>query len=191
MPSSAANGATWTNPVKVNVEDADGYVASSNTDTVTLAIATPSGNGAQLLCNGSGVSPPQVAAIAGVATFNNCKIVGPASPPNYTLTATGDTPDGLTPAPASGSITVSPGAPAGLTSPSGMPSTAANGATWSKAVAVNLDDSGGNLTNSTDYVTQAIASASWQWGPAHSATAVASVRSQVAAIAGVATLQQL
>ncbi len=51
-PGGGPNGEAWTTQPVVNVENILGYTAMSNSDTVTLAIASPLGNGATLTCTG-------------------------------------------------------------------------------------------------------------------------------------------
>ena len=67
------------------MEDANGNVVTSDTGTVTLAIASGPG-GPSLSCSNPGF--PTIAAVAGVATFTNCQISGTAAAGTYTLQAT-------------------------------------------------------------------------------------------------------
>jgi hypothetical protein len=66
-------GTNFATSPKVSVEDANGNVVTSDTGTVTLAIASGPG-GASLSCSNPGF--PTIAAVAGVATFTNCQING-------------------------------------------------------------------------------------------------------------------
>ena len=66
-------GTNFATSPKVSVEDANGNVVTSDTGTVTLAIASGPG-GASLSCSNPGF--PTIAAVAGVATFTNCQISG-------------------------------------------------------------------------------------------------------------------
>jgi trimeric autotransporter adhesin len=66
-------GTNFATSPKVSVEDANSNVVTSDTGTVTLAIASGPG-GASLTCSNPGF--PTIAAVAGVATFTNCQISG-------------------------------------------------------------------------------------------------------------------
>ena len=80
-----APGTNFATSPKVSVEDANGNVVTSDTGTVTLAIASGPG-GPSLSCSNPGF--PTIAAVAGVATFTNCQISGTAAAGTYTLQAT-------------------------------------------------------------------------------------------------------
>jgi len=77
-------GTNFATSPKVSVEDTNGNVVTSDTGTVTLAIASGPG-GASLSCSNPGF--PTIAAVAGVATFTNCQIGG-AVIGTFTLQAT-------------------------------------------------------------------------------------------------------
>ena len=77
----AENVALGTQPV-VAIQDAYGNTVTSNTSSVTLAIASGPGAGV-FACTAN----PK-AAVSGVATFAGCKITGTAAAGTYTLTAT-------------------------------------------------------------------------------------------------------
>jgi hypothetical protein len=66
-------GSNFATSPKVSVEDANSNVVTSDTGTVTLAIASGPGGGS-LSCSNTGF--PTIAAVAGVATFTNCQISG-------------------------------------------------------------------------------------------------------------------
>ncbi|HEV3368661.1 MAG TPA: hypothetical protein VG074_03800, partial [Acidimicrobiales bacterium] len=66
-------GTNFLTSPKVSVEDANANVVTSDTGTVTLAIASGPA-GASLSCSNPGF--PTIAAVAGVATFTNCQIGG-------------------------------------------------------------------------------------------------------------------
>jgi hypothetical protein len=66
-------GTNFATSPKVSVEDTNGNVVTSDTGTVTLAIASGPG-GASLSCSNPGFLT--IAAVAGVATFTNCQIGG-------------------------------------------------------------------------------------------------------------------
>jgi RHS repeat-associated protein len=76
QPAGAQPGADFTVQPQVSVEDADGNVVATNTDTIQLSLTTP--NGATLSCT-------SLAAVAGVASFTGCGIDTAGT---YTLTAT-------------------------------------------------------------------------------------------------------
>jgi hypothetical protein len=78
-------GTNFATSPKVSVEDANGNVVTSDTGTVTLAIASGPA-GPSLSCSNPGF--PTIAAVAGVATFTNCQISGTAAAGTYTLQAT-------------------------------------------------------------------------------------------------------
>ena len=69
----------------VAVEDAFSNVVTTDTGSVTLAISSGPAAGS-LACSNSGF--PNVAAVAGVASFANCQINGTAAAGTYTLVAT-------------------------------------------------------------------------------------------------------
>jgi len=73
-----------TSPV-VSVEDAGGNVVTSDTGSVTLAVNSGPAAGS-VTCSNAGF--PTVSAVAGVATFTNCRITGTAAAGTYTLKAT-------------------------------------------------------------------------------------------------------
>src|ERR1019366_4456679 len=103
QPGGGANGANLGTQPVIAVEDANSNIVTTNTDSITLAIASQPGSGATLTC-----STDPLAASSGVASFAGCKIVGTIG--SYTLTAT----DGLlTPATSNG-ITITVGAAAQL-----------------------------------------------------------------------------
>ena len=148
QPGGGPNGQPWSTQPVVDVEDANGDIATNNSDTVTLAIASgPSG--ASLTCNGG---PPSMGAIGGKASFSGCQIIGPIG--NYTLTASANDPvqGALTPA-TSTSFPVAVGAPNKLVF-STQPGDGQNGAALSTQPAVTIEDSGGNkVPASTDTIT--------------------------------------
>ena len=131
-PSTGAAGTALTS-FQVLLEDPAGAVYPA-TNKVTLT-STPTGVSGTLTAN----------AVNGVATFSNVVFNTPGA---YTLTAASS---GLTSI-VSPSITVSAGAPATL-SFSTQPSNTATGAAISPSVVVQLKDSLGNLTTSTQAVT--------------------------------------
>ena len=127
-------------------------VATSNSDTITLAIASGK-PGASLTCNGGGA--PTAVAVNGQATFSGCQIVGTAWD-QYSVTASDSTTAGISSV-TSGLFPITFGAPSKLvfgTQPGG----GANGAAWSSQPSVTIEDSGGNtVSNSTQTVTLRIA----------------------------------
>ena len=86
QPTSAGAGATLSPAVTVRVEDAAGNVVANDTSSVTVAIGNNPGGGTL----GGTLT---VAAVNGVATFNNLSINNPGT--GYTLVATDTTGNGL------------------------------------------------------------------------------------------------
>ncbi len=154
QPGGGKNGAPLSVQPAVTVDDSGGNPITGSTDTVNLAIASqPSGQTASLTCNGG---PPSLAASGGIATFNDCQIVGPAG--NYTLTATTTDPTGGPLQSDSDSFPITLGQPAQLVFTT-QPGGGANGTDWGAQPVVKIEDSGGNIiTGSTDTVALAIAS---------------------------------
>ena len=140
-----------TSPV-VTVEDSSGNVVTSDTGTVTLAIASGPG-GASLSC--SNVGFPTIAAVTGVATFTNCQISGTAAAGTYTLQATRG---GLTTA-LSGNVAITAGTATKLafnTQPTVGQNIQAKG-TGTFSVSVSVQDANANtVTTATNAVTLAI-----------------------------------
>jgi hypothetical protein len=84
QPVGAASGSNFATQPVVSVEDANGNLVSSGTNSnasITLAIATQPAAGATFTCTTNPVT-----ASAGVATFAGCKITGLGG--SYTLSAT-------------------------------------------------------------------------------------------------------
>ena len=150
------------------MEDAFGNVVTSNTSTVTIAVASGPGG----FTSGSTTS---VAAASGVATFSNLVL---DSVGNYTL-AVSDS--GLTRA-TTGTISVNPGAANKLVVKQ-TPSTGTAGQALG-ALTVSVEDAVGNvLTGNTSTVTIAVAS-----GPGG---LISTSTTSVAAVSGVATFSNL
>lgn len=145
QPSNTAAGATITPAVKVTARDANGNTATSFTGNVTVAIGTnPPGNGVL-----SGTTT--VAAVAGVATFNNLSIDKAGN--GYTLTATAT---GLTEA-TSATFNITPPPPQAQLAFTVQPSNTVAGETISPAVQVTAKDGNGNtVTSFTGNVTLTI-----------------------------------
>jgi Tfp pilus assembly protein PilV len=147
-PGGGPNGQIWASqsqPV-VAIQEA-GVNQTSITTTVTLAISSSPG-AASLQCSNPGTSAQT---IAGVATFAGCSIVGPVGS-TYQLTATAVSGSGIGSV-TSPSFTISVGAPSQLvfeTEPGGGVS---KKNPLSPQPVLYLEDSGGNLTNSTLSVT--------------------------------------
>src|SRR6202000_1999822 len=122
---------------KVSIEDSLGNVVNS-TASVTLSIASqPVGNTATLSCTAN----PK-AAVAGVATFGGCNIVGPEG--TYTLTATSS---GLTSTTSNNlTITVGPATQLVFTT---QPGGGSGGVVWSIQPVVTVEDSGGNTVTTS------------------------------------------
>jgi hypothetical protein len=144
-------GTNFTTSPKVSVEDSSGIVVTSDTGTVTLATAT--GPGGTLTCSNTGF--PSIAAVAGVATFTNCQISGPAGAGTYTLSATRA---GLTTA-LSGNVVINPGTATKLAfslQPTvGQNIQATGTGTFSASVSVQ-DANANTVTTATSTVTLAI-----------------------------------
>ena len=168
QPSTAAAGATISPPVKVQIRDAFGNLTAS-TDNVTVAINNNPGSGTL-----SGALT--IAAIGGVATFNDLSIDNPGT--GYTLQAT----SGVLTSATSSAFNIS-ATPAKL----GFfvqPSDEAAGATITPAVQVEIQDNVGNrVTTATNSVTLAIGT--------NPSGGVLSGTLTVAAVAGVATFNNL
>ena len=92
-----AIGTAFQTSPSVSIQDASGNVVATDTGNVTLAIASGPAAGT-LSCTSM-----TVAAVAGVAAFQNCKISGTSAGGAYTLVATRT---GLTPTGASNTIVV-------------------------------------------------------------------------------------
>jgi uncharacterized repeat protein (TIGR03803 family) len=165
QPTNVAAGSAVSPAVTVSVEDQFGNVVTSNTSSVTVAVATGPGT------LGGTVT---VAAVNGVATFNNLSLTTAG---NYTVNAT----DGALTGATSSSFTVSPAAAAKLAFAQ-QPTNVAAGSTISPAVTVDVEDQYGNIvTGNTSNVTMSIAS-----GPGTLGGTVT-----VAAVNGVATFSNL
>ncbi len=149
QPGDGQNGAALSTQPAVTIEDSGGNKVTTSTDIVALT-STPGPPVATLTCTG-GMS---VAAVAGVATFSGCQIVGPVG--TYTLSAT-DSSDGASVTSAAFNLDV--GSSTQLVF-SAQPGGGANGAVWSAQPAVTIKDSGGNPTASTDTITLAISGSS-------------------------------
>jgi len=168
-PTPVTAGQAIAPAVQVAVEDVFGNVVTTDTSTVMIAVAT--GPGGFI-----GGSTTNVAAVGGVATFNNL-ILGIAG--NYTLTAT----DGALTSVTSARFAVSV-APASQLVYTRSVSTGTAGQALSPSLTVAVEDAFGNLI-STDTSTVTIAVASGPGG-----FDVASTTSAVAA-SGVATFSNL
>jgi hypothetical protein len=140
-----------TSPV-ISVEDANGNVVTSDTGTVTVAIASGPGGGS-LSCSNPGF--PSAAAVTGVATFTNCQISGTAAAGTYTLQATRS---GLTTA-LSGNVVINAGAATKLAL-SAQPTVGQNiqaKSTGTFSASVSVQDANANtVTTATNAVTLAI-----------------------------------
>ncbi len=143
QPGGGTGGVAWGVQPKVAIQDAYSNTVTSSTASVTLSVASGTA-GAILTCTTNPVT-----AVAGVATFAGCKIDKSGS---YTLTATSatlatDTSTGFT-------IAVGVAAKLGY---SAQPSAVVAGVAISPAVAVAVQDAGGNtVTTSSVTVTTAI-----------------------------------
>jgi hypothetical protein len=148
--------------VKVALKDAFGNIATGDTSTVTLGIAT----GPASFTSASTLS---VAAVNGVATFSNL-ILNKSG--KYTLNAA----DGALPVPVSGTITIN-AAPATQLVLLQSPTTGTAGVALAPAVKVAVEDQFGNLVNAFSTVTLTISSGTFASG---STTATAGVSGGIA-----------
>ncbi|HXZ82208.1 MAG TPA: Ig-like domain repeat protein [Acidimicrobiales bacterium] len=171
-PSATASGGTafGTQPV-VSIEDTTGNVVTTNSSTVTLALAG-SPTGVTFSCTSN--AP---AASAGVASFAGCKINLAGT---YSLTAT----DGTLTVAVSSSIQVSVGPAAQLSFTTEPSNSAVPGTAFSVQPVVSVEDAGGNVvtsgTNSNASVTLALTSAA-------AGATLACTANSVSASAGVTT----
>ncbi len=155
--------------LKVDVESSTGAVVTTNTSTVTLAVASGPGG----FTTGSTTS---VAAASGVATFSNLVLDTSGT---YTFNIT----DGTLTSATSGNITVSPAAASKLVLQQ-APTTGTAGQALSPSVKVAVEDAFGNLvTTNTSNVTTAVTT-----GPGVFATGSTT---SAAAASGVATFSNL
>ncbi len=168
VPTTGTAGQAVTPAVTVAVEDAFGNVVTTNTSNVKIAIASGPGG----LTTGS---TTRVAAVNGVATFNNLVLDTAGA---YTLQAT----DNSLTAATSSTLTINPGASTQLAYAQ-IPTTGTAGHALSPAVQVAVEDAFGNVVTS-DTSTVVVAVATGPGGFTGSTTSVA-------AIAGVATFNNL
>lgn len=174
-PTGQTASGTLTGNVVVQVEDANGDLITNDTSNVTLSVATPSG-----IAFGTD-STATVAAVGGIATFNNL-VLNKAD--TYTLSAT-DTDSGtaLTPA-TSTSFTITHAAATQLAFATQPTSNVAVGANFGPVV-LDVEDAYGNLvTNNVSAVTLGINSGGVS-GESITGTTTA------AAVAGVATFNNI
>ncbi len=168
-PSSGTAGQALSPSVTAAVEDAFGNVVTSNTSTVTIAVASGPGG----LTSGSTTS---VAAASGVATFSNLVLDTSGS---YTL-AVSDS--GLTGA-TTGTISVSPGAASKVVLQQ-TPTSGTAGQALSPSVTAAVEDAFGNVVTSNTS-TETIAVASGPGGLASGSTTTAAATSGVATFSNV------
>src|ERR1039458_7007738 len=168
QPAGASGGTAFSTQPVVSIEDAGGNVVTTDSSTVTLAIAasTPSTGGPGTLAGCTGTES------SGVVTFTGCRInaVGTA----YELTAT----DGSLASATTGAFNVVAGvATQAVDTTTPGPSTSA--VSFTSQPVVTLEDAGGNVaTSSTNAVSLAVNSGT---GTLRCTT------NPVAAVAGVAT----
>ena len=169
QPSNTVFGVAISPAVTVQVQDANGFVVTSSTASVTVAIGTNPGSGAL-----SGTLTQ--AAVGGVATFNNLSINNAGI--GYTLTAASSGLTGTT----STSFTII--GPAAKLAFGVQPSNTVFGVAISPAVTVQVQDANGFVvTSSTASVTVAI-------GTNPGSGALSGTLTQ-AAVGGVATFNNL
>ena len=165
QPTNTVSGAVISPAVTVQIQDANGFLTTS-TANVTLSL-----NGIGTL---SGTKT--VAAVAGVATFNNLSVDKAAT--GYTLSATSA---GLTPI-NSNTFNITAGAAAKLAVIT-QPTNTVSATVISPAVTVQIQDAAGNVTTSTANVVMAIGT--------NPSSGTLSGTTTVAAVAGVATFSTL
>lgn len=162
IPTTVGTAGIVLPTTKVALEDVYGNVATGNSSTVTLGIATgPAG-----FAGGSTLS---VAAKRGVATFSNL-ILNTSG--KYTLIAS----DGSLPAPKSGTFTINPAAATQLVLLQ-APKTGTAGVALSPVVKVAVEDQFGNLVTAWSNVTLTLSSGTFSNG---STTYIAGVSNGIA-----------
>ena len=161
-----------------SVEDAFANVLTTDTGNVTLAISSGPGAGS-LSCSNGGF--PTIAAVAGVASFTNCKISGTAGAGTYTLNATRA---GLTSTGASSNVVINVGSASKLVFATQPVAGVAEATSFGTSPVVSVEDALGNVVSAdTGNVTLAISS-----GPgAGSLSCSNGGFPTIAAVAGVAT----
>ncbi len=169
QPQDSTGGVDFASDVKVKIVDDEGNTVVSADDTITLAYDSGGDAAGVLTCD-----DPSVAAVNGVATFEDCSINLDGD--DYKLKATAS---GLTTATSSTfDITVGPAAKLTFTT---EPSAVATAATdFAQQPVVTVQDAGGNtVTTSVASITLTIGGA----GPG----ALSCTTNPLAAVAGVAT----
>jgi len=165
VPSSGTAGTALTQ-IKVTVVDSVGNPVTSNTSTVTIAVATgPAGF--------TGGSTLTATAVNGVATFNNLILNTTGT---YTFRAT----DGSLTSATTGSIVISPAAASKMLFTS-VPTSGTAGSALTAIQATVQDAYGNTITSNTSTVTIATSAGSFANGST----------TQVPAVAGVATFNNL
>jgi hypothetical protein len=156
QPTNVTAGGAITPAVTVDVEDSGGNLVTSDNSTVTISVA-----GGSVTLDGT----LTVAAVNGVATFNNLSLDLAGS---YTLTAS----DGSLAGATSSSFTVNPAATSKLVYVQ-EPSNISVGSAVSPSIILDLEDQFGNIATSDDSnVTLSVASG--QGGVTGTATVAAS-----------------
>ncbi len=137
QPSNVASGATMNPAVTLTVEDGAGNIVTTATGNVTVALT---GSPAGVTLTGGSAQP----VTGGVATFSGLSVDKAGS---YTLTPSTSV-SGVTATPASGTFTVSPGAPSAAQTTASVPAGTAGSAT---TVTITVRDASGNIrTGSND-----------------------------------------
>jgi len=172
---NVAEGSSFATSPVVKVQDSYGNTVTSDTGTVTLALASGPGAGV-LTCSNTGF--PTVTAVAGVVTFTSCKITGTAAAGTYTLVATRA---GLTSTGSSNNVVINVGTANKLVFTTQPVGGVAEGVAFATQPVVTVQDFYGN-TVTTDTGNVALTKAS---GP--TAGALSCTATTVAAVAGVAT----
>ena len=146
-PGGGPNGQVWSAQPVVAIENGLGVTQTGNTTSITISISSHPGTVQPLSCPVFGTT---LVPTNGVASFAGCFIIGTAGT-TYQLTATAAAGSGIVSA-VSAPFTISVGAPFQL-----QFNTPPGGAKKSKPLSpepvLSIQDSGGNLTNSTATVT--------------------------------------
>jgi hypothetical protein len=154
-------GTAFATEPKVTVEDSGGNVETTDTGTVALAVGSYTAGNGGTTQGTLGCTANSVNAVAGVATFANCKITGTAGAGTYTLSATRT---GLTSGTSSGvSITAGTGTQLAITS---APLNIAPGTSATNAFTTTLEDANGNATTNASAITVNLSSSTPSGGTA-------------------------
>jgi hypothetical protein len=150
QPGGGPNGQVWSGQPQVTIENGLGQVQTSNTTPVSLSIFSSPGSGGTLSCPIFGTSIPPT---NGVASFAGCFIVGSAG--SYVLSASASGIGTFQSAP----FSITTGSASKLVyNPAPVGNVKKNKSFQTQPI-VQVEDSGGNLVNSTAAVTLSLAGA--------------------------------